>query len=85
MDAALQAAISKGTALKKTRTNDRSEVRGGGGVIGKPGEKPAPEKADESAPGGIRSNYKYVIFRQSLMLSKGWYVLRGEYGRLSTD
>ena len=50
MDASLLNAIAQGTALKKTKTNDRSGVRGAGGVVGKPGEKPAPEKADESTP-----------------------------------
>ena len=49
MDASLLNAIAQGTALKKTKTNDRSGVRGAGGVVGKPGEKPAPEKADESS------------------------------------
>ena len=47
---ALLDAIKNGKSLKKTVTVDKSEVKGAGGVIGKPGEKPPPTEPDTAAP-----------------------------------
>ena len=47
---ALLDAIKNGKSLKKTVTVDKSGVKGAGGVIGKPGEKPPPTEPDTAAP-----------------------------------
>ena len=46
----LLASIQAGKSLKKVATVDKSAVKAAGGVVGQPGEKPVPEKADESEP-----------------------------------